>query len=329
MKISVTTIRIGDNTVNLGLLQDISERTGGRFYYVEDAHALPDLMLQDTTRALGPIVDRHRELLPADRRAQPDARRHRRAHDSHRSPAMPIPGRSREPRFPLQVTRLKRRDPILAVWRYGLGRVAAFTASPSGDAEQWWGWPQFGKFWSQLAHWTGREHIDGSYVVEALRTDGATELSVRAPSSVNDDAVLYARLHLDGGDVREIGLVSERPRSFTARVPAIPAGRYPLTIIRRSSDGEVTEQTLPVTIPEDEIEPRHELEREEPNLALLAALADGTGGKLNPSAREVVERESGSRRAVYPLDHLLLPLAMLLFLADVAVRRLKLDRGFR
>jgi hypothetical protein len=281
-------------------------------------------MLQDTTRAIGPISAgtetyfpqtgaRSQTLSGIDERTIPTLAGY--------AYSRPKPGAE----IALQVTRLKRRDPILAVWRYGLGRVAAFTASPSADAEQWWGWQQFGKFWSQLAHWTGREHTDGSYVVEALRTDGATELTVRAPSSVNDDAALFARLHLDGGDVREIGLVSERPRSFTARVPSIPPGRYPLTIIRRSSTGDVTQQTLPVTIPEDEVEPRHELEREEPNLGLLAALAEGTGGKLNPSAREVVERDSGTRRAVYPLDHLLLPLAMLLFLADVAVRRLKLD----
>jgi Mg-chelatase subunit ChlD len=326
LKISVTTIRIGDNTVNLALLKDISERTGGRFYYVEDAHALPDLMLQDTTHAIGPIPSgtesyfpqigaRSQTLSGIDERTIPTLAGY--------AYSRPKPGAE----IALQVTRLKRRDPVLAVWRYGLGRVAAFTASPSGDAEQWWGWTQFGKFWSQLAHWTGREHIDGSYVVEALRSDGATELTVRAPSSVNDDAALFARLRLDDGDVREIGLVSERPRSFTARIPAIPPGRYPLTILRRSSDGDVTQQTLPVTIPEDDVEPRHELERDEPNLGLLAALAEGTGGKLNPSASEVVERDAGTRRAVYPLDRLLLPLAMLLFLADVAVRRLRLDGG--
>ena len=52
--IGVTTIRIGDNTVNLELLQEISHRTGGEFHYVENASALPDLMLREATRALAP-----------------------------------------------------------------------------------------------------------------------------------------------------------------------------------------------------------------------------------------------------------------------------------
>jgi hypothetical protein len=46
---------------------------------------------------------------------------------------------------------------------------------------------------------------------------------------------------------------------------------------------------------------------------------------LNPSARQLAERPAGTRRAAYPLEPLLLPLAMLLFLGDVAVRRLALE----
>jgi Mg-chelatase subunit ChlD len=325
-EISVTTIRIGDNTVNLRLLQDISDQTGGRFYYVEDAQTLPDLMLQDTTRALGPLNAGTERYFPqTGSRSQALS-----GIDEHTIPTLSGYAYSR-PRdgaeIALHVTRLQRRDPILAVWRYGLGHVAAFTASPSLDAEQWWGWTQFAKFWSQLVHWTASEHAEGSYVVDAVRMQGATELTVRTSSAADEDATLFARLHLDDGVVREIGLVSERPRSFTAHVPSLPGGRYPLTILRRSKSGAVSEQTFPVTIPDEEVEPRHELERRAPDLGLLTALAEGTGGKLNPNAREVVEREVGSRRAVHPLDALLLPLAMFLFLADVAVRRLGYEVG--
>src|SRR5438094_7308566 len=42
-------------------------------------------------------------------------------------------------------------DPVLATWRYGLGRAAAFTS----DAKAKWGvlwlrWADFNKFWAQL-----------------------------------------------------------------------------------------------------------------------------------------------------------------------------------
>src|SRR5262249_57790314 len=48
-------------------------------------------------------------------------------------------------------------DPLLAAWRYGLGRSVAFTA----DAKAKWGilwlrWRDFNKFWSQTVRWTLR-----------------------------------------------------------------------------------------------------------------------------------------------------------------------------
>jgi Ca-activated chloride channel family protein len=62
--ISVTTIRMGDNTVNLALLRQISEGTNGQFHYVEDAQMLPDLVLRDTSRAVRSTGSRGDEFYP-------------------------------------------------------------------------------------------------------------------------------------------------------------------------------------------------------------------------------------------------------------------------
>src|SRR2546428_8115571 len=48
-------------------------------------------------------------------------------------------------------------DPVLATWRFGLGRAVAFTS----DAKAKWGtlwlrWRDFNKFWAQLTRWTLR-----------------------------------------------------------------------------------------------------------------------------------------------------------------------------
>ncbi len=324
-KISVTTIRIGDNTVNLKLLREISEGTGGEFHYAEDAQTLPDLMLRDATRALGSLAHGAEEFYPqAGRRSQM-----LRGIDEQSMPplagyayARPKDGSE----VLLQVSRLERRDPILAVWQYGLGRVAAYTASPSEDAEQWLGWEEFGKFWSQLVHWTARERAEGDYAIDARRHDGLVELSVQAFGPAADRAVLVARLHLSDTATREVSLVAQEPRRFTAQLADIPAGRFPLTIIRRQDAHQVTQHTALVSIPADEDEPLDEHRRAEPDLGLLTTLTEQTGGTLNPSAREIAERSAGTRRASFPLDAFLLPLAMLLFLGDVAVRRLNLER---
>ena len=320
-QISVTTVRIGDNTVNLKLLQDISRKTSGEFHHVTNAEALPELMLRDTTKALGSTAYGQHMFLPElGTRSQLV-----RGIEETQMPALldyayarPKSGAD----VPLHITRLNRRDPLLAVWQYGLGRVAAFTASPADDAEPWLGWSGFPPFWSQLIQWTARPQTEEEYAIDAARAEGITELTVRTFGPTADDAVLRARLHEGPGTVREVKLVARQPRVFTGYLPDTPGGRYPLTIIRRNRDNQVSERTDLITIPAVDQEPQEEHRRTTPNLSLLNYLTEQTGGVLNPTTRELVKRPLGTRQTMYALDYLLIPLAMLLFLADIAVRRL-------
>ena len=323
--ISVTAIRIGDNTVNLKLLQDISSGTGGEFHHVEDVELLPDLMLQDTSKALNPLSRGAEAFYPQfGRRSQLLRGIEERGLPPLLDYAYARPKRGAD--VLLHITRLERSDPLLTVWRYGLGRVAAFTASPFDDAEQWLAWAGYSKFWSQLVNWTARQHTQHEYVVDAERSDGITELRVRTLGPGADEAVLLARLHVSSEAVREVSLVPRQPRLLTAQLRDLPGGRYPLTIIKRGPNGDVSQHTELVTIPAVDQEPQEELQRSTPNLNLLTALTESTGGSLNPTARELVERPLGTRPAYYSLDHVLLPLAMLLFLGDVALRRLRIER---
>src|SRR5439155_1278298 len=61
--VTVTTIRIGHDTVNLDLLNKISRATGGAFHHVEDVQALPQLMISDTQHLMDAAAN-HREAPP-------------------------------------------------------------------------------------------------------------------------------------------------------------------------------------------------------------------------------------------------------------------------
>lgn len=317
--IGVTTIRIGDNTVNLELLQEISRGTGGEFHYVENARQLPDLMLREATRALAPEAAGSETFYPRIS----DAGQLLQGVDEPQLPplsgyayAKPRPGSE----VLLQVPRMERQDPLLAVWQYGLGRVAAFTASPRDDAESWVGWPAFTKFWSQLGHWTARQHADDEVAIDAHRSGGVTEIDVRAFGPSADAATLTARLQLNETAVREVPLTPSEPRRFTARLLDLAPGEYPLTLIKRTASGSVSQRTQTITIPAGDDTADAEFRRSEPDLALLGRLTAGTGGTVNADAGALLEREPGTRAATYPLAPWLVPLAMGLFLADTAVR---------
>ena len=70
-------------------------------------------------------------------------------------------------------------DPLLAAWRYGLGRSVAFTA----DAKAKWGvlwlrWGNYNKFWAQVVRWTLRAGTRSDTTVAVDRRDGQAIVTV-------------------------------------------------------------------------------------------------------------------------------------------------------
>ena len=320
-QISVTTIRIGSDRVDLNLLRDISARTGGRFYHVEDATVLPDLLVMDLAQATAQPPPQDQTFAP--RVAGPsqvlrglnvDELPGIRGYAYARSK----PGAD----ILLDVGSDDRKDPLLAAWQYGLGRVIAFTASPTEDADAWIGWEGFGKFWSQLGHWAVRDETPWDYAIEVHRLDGQATLTIHAFSDL-DDGLLMARIFSDADHAADIALTPRAPREFVGRLPHLAGGRYPLTITRRSQAREVSQRTQTVTVPAADEEPQEEYERDQPNLALLRALASATGGMIDPPIHTLIQRPLGSKRAEQSLDWFFVPTAMLLFLGDVGLRRLR------
>jgi Mg-chelatase subunit ChlD len=150
--ITVTAIRIGQDTGNLDLLQQIARDTGGEFHHVADATALPQLMIRDTRR----LMDAPGSLVNAQ------------AHVGAWGPMLAGLAEEDFPRVARwAATRLRadaelrlyvdagsRRDPLLATWQYELGRVAVLPVDFQSGAAEWAAWDGFGKLWSQLVLWT-------------------------------------------------------------------------------------------------------------------------------------------------------------------------------
>jgi uncharacterized membrane protein len=321
--VSVTTIRIGDDIVNVALLNDISSQTGGNFYHVEDIEALPQLLLRDAAAALAqtvpdqgiqPRVGKDTQVLRGMPEELPVLRGYAFAKPKSRADVpLYAPGRADA-------------EPILATWQYGLGRVAAFTADPVVDAEAWIAWEGYGKFWSQVVRWVMRPQTASEYALAVERREGKTTLRARA-FDPRPEGVVAARLHLDEERAIDVTLAPAAPQVFEGELPSLPGGRYPITMLRRAAADAVVQRTVLVSVPEEDDAPQEEFRATQPHTALLEWLATATGGKFNPTARDLAVREPGTRRVRYPLDFALIPLAMLLFLADVAVRRLWLLRG--
>src|SRR5439155_1628487 len=133
--VTVTTIRIGHDTVNLDLLNNISRATGGAFHHVEDVQALPQLMISDTQHLMDAAAN-HREAPP--RLAAGGAILAGIAEDE--LPwvsrwAITRPKRGAEVRLWLAAG--EPQDPLLAAWQYGPGRTAALPIGFPGGRAAW------------------------------------------------------------------------------------------------------------------------------------------------------------------------------------------------
>ncbi len=311
-EITVTSIRIGSDTVNLDLLDAISRATGGTFHHVEDVAQLPQLMIRDAQRLMGRSTQR-REMPPRvgdggpilagiEEKELPGVSRWAVVESKHGAEVR------------LWVEDGEARDPLLTTWQYELGRAAVVPLDFQGGASAWPTWRGFAKLWTQLAEWTAARGLPSDHHLEAIRRRDGTRIVL---DTVDDTSGPFT-LRLDGGDdvvLRQVG-----PRSFAATVPNLRPGLHPAVLL---SGPSAVEERLDLEIPAT-TESRRELQRVAPNTTLLRAVTQTTGGAVEAEPARVLAARPGVRHETIPLDPYLVPFALLLVLADVAIRRLML-----
>ncbi len=326
--ISVTTIRIGDDDVNLGLLQDISSQTGGRFYHVEDIERLPQLIVNDT-RAVGG------EVRPGEGTARETV--------ESRAPQLGeesqiVRGFSQE-EFPLlrevPETHLKPgadlvlylpegtgRRPLLSTWQVGLGRAAAFPFDPSGaGAEGWIAWRGFGKFWSQLVRWAIREEAPWETRQTVRYEEGNPFLEVQTFEDF-EEGTIVAEVFTSAQSAVDLPLVPVASRLYRSPLPPLAPGRYALLLTRRQGEKTVAQKREVLSIETAAQEGGSaELARKLPDLELLREITAETGGSVNPPIEELTRARGGTRVVRHEIDWGVIPLALGLLLGELAVRR--------
>jgi secreted protein with Ig-like and vWFA domain len=324
-QISITTIRIGDDTVNLQLLDYMSSKTGGRFYHVEDVESLPQLMIKDTKQVMREKDDDEdkdetpKEIVPRI------GERGQILQGLSDFPALeeymltkPKPGADVQ----LDTDAHKEQDPLLATWQYGLGKVVVVTFDPSGTgAVDWIRWDGYGKFWSQAVRWVMRDETPWDYRLSARYRGERTVLQAESFEK-DEEGVLQARV-LRAGQTDEVTLMPVAPRVYEAMLSGKRQGPFPVTILKRKG-GKVMNQKNEIVMagqsPGDALD---EYRQQHPNRDLLRELAEGTGGRIDPDLADLVsQKREGKKKQIYPLESNLIIGALFLRLGDIALRPL-------
>ncbi|MCD0462913.1 VWA domain-containing protein [Roseiconus lacunae] len=337
--ITVSTLAIGGDA-DRNLLNQIATVGQGKFYAVQSPRAIPRIVMHESRRIAKPLIYEVAEGM-APLKSFP----HPIVHSIGRLPpinglVLTTPKQSALVQNLLMSPRPEYQDhPILSVWTYGVGRVAALTT----DAGQRWatGWEASAdakNLWLQLIRWLKRPASGHQqFQVTTRWNDGEIEVVV--------DVLDFADLPLEllrfqaavvGSDLKPISMQLRQvaPGRFRGTVPMTTPGSYFVNVI--------TEEAQPPIVRGVNVPFGAEYATTGTELSLLDEIvrkrpAGGSPGILaSPirlSAQPQVEinhyrgglAEQSALRDVWPW---LILASCFLFLGDIGTRRLDLRRHF-
>lgn len=314
-QITVSTVAVG-RFADEKLLQDIARWGKGRFYKTEDSQSLPRIFAVETQlasnstaveQAFKPkLTDRgHEAVQNIDWRTMPQLNGY-------------VATTAKNTADQVLISHWE--DPVLATWRYGLGRAAAFTSDVNPRwAGQWMQWREFNRFWSQLTRWTLRSATAGSTTTDVSGRDGNGEVLVDAMDAKgNFINFLDAQVGVVAPDRerRVIDLEQVGPGQYRGRFAADKEGVYLLGMAQRMGQKELGSQVASLVVPY--AQELRELGMDE---LALKEYAELTGGSALSEPADAFLKGRRSFKIDQEIWPWLVGLAALLLLVDIALRR--------
>ncbi len=321
-RITLSSVAVGSEA-DTNLLEQLAQIGGGRYYACDDAQNVPQIFAKETMTASQSAIN-ELPFLPLMIRPTPVL-----AGIDFESAPFLLGYVVTQPKPTAElILATESGDPLLAWWRYGLGVTVAFTSDAKSQwGSEWIAWPQFGQFWSQVLRHAMRRHderglfvdikrtgTEGQIVVDALDENG--QFINEAPSTIT---VVDPKLQR-----QTVQLNQTAPGRYEASFPAETQGAYSLEIrqVRGNSNDLQQSRGFVVGYPE-------ELRFGPANESLLKQIAEVSGGLINPSPEEVFQHSPRGSWIPIPLWPYLLAVAIVLWIIDVAFRRLDLSITLR
>ncbi|HXJ23828.1 MAG TPA: VWA domain-containing protein [Polyangia bacterium] len=326
-RISVSAIGVGDGA-DQTMLKMIAARGGGRFYQTRDPASIPRIFSRETSdlgdRAIVERPTRPRVEKPIAALAGTGV-----------EGAPPLGGYVTTRRRAQAETVLTAPDgaPLLARWPVGLGQVMAWTSDLGARwGAAWTRWPGYDKLWAQLARAAMRRRATNHFPIAVARAGDRVRLVVDAIGP--DDRFMrgldgeLAVTELGGAEgrpqpERTVSMSETAPGRYEATVPpGVESGSLLFTATLRSQGTPVADADGRLALPPaPELMPRPAGDQE--GAATLAAAAGADGGRVVTNAGESLDPRGAERQSHLPLQRPLLLAAALLFIADVALRRIR------
>ncbi|HEX2152982.1 MAG TPA: VWA domain-containing protein [Acidimicrobiia bacterium] len=304
----VTLSVLGTGEGSGATLRRMADVGGGRFYPGTDLQSIPEIFVEETLTAARGLVNEG-TFIPALGAPSPVT--------AGLEETPPLLGYVATKAKPTASTALQigPGDPLLASWQRGLGRATAWTSDATARwSSGWVTWDGFVDFWGTMIRDVlpaGRD-IPPEVTVDA----GTIGITFQMDEPVVDGAAI-ARVRTPSGETEVVALTQTGESTFAGSTVAAETGAYWVAVSLERADGTgVTASAGAVSGYAEEFAFR------QPDLALIGASADLTGGRVGIEPVQAFDEAPTRGDALLPMAAWLIALGLVLFLADVTLRRL-------
>ena len=309
--ITLSSVAVGMDA-DRSLLSRLAEIGNGRYYYTDEFSNIPKILTKETylatqsylqNRTFYPVVTGYSPIISGFEKGFPPL--HGYTATSPKSLANVVLSSDRS-------------DPILAQWQYGLGQVVAWTSDLRGAwTQDWLTWDKGARFWLNAVSSILPSDEQSEGLIQVEREGDKGKLTLTTDKTKQSDAVVIA----PDGKQQNVELQVSRPGQYSGSFDVNEPGVY-LVRVQQQEGGKVinaVDSGLAVTY-----SPEYDM-RYKSSKRLLEQVVSQTGGRIIDDPKQVFADDVEPVWKQTELAPYLLPLALLLFVLDIALRRLKIE----
>jgi hypothetical protein len=309
--ITISVIAVGSEP-DADLLKGIADLAGGRYYALAESDRALEAIIDDEFAPFFQDLIREGEIIPAKGEESALLK----GFEAGIFPRL----------FGMVLTQKKEKaqlalksaggEPLIAFWRAGLGKVAAFTSSVRGPwGRSWRTWPRMPSLLGRLITAVSRDLRGEGFAIRAEARESALHIAATARSETGfrNELILSARICPAGGPSEVIPLRQTGPGRYAGSAKTLPSRSALLALVEKNGEEPVIRA---IGLYQPGI-PR-EYARLEPDTRFLRKLAEITGGRLLRAGESLPDRD---RAGAGPRDITgwFVLLCMFLYLADLSL----------
>lgn len=307
--ITLSTVAVGDGS-DTQLLESLANSCGGRYYYSDIASDIPKIFAQEVFLGGDSYIQNgdfalsvwggHELTKGLFAEGWPNVYGYVSASPKTASSSI--------------ITSAEKDDPILTVWQYGLGRTVAWNSDVTGE----WSGPFAGKedyvqLWKRIVDYStgnadlGEDRVDVVSVGEIAQVVYETD-------EYDGDTEIVATMIDPEGNTQEVVLHATAPGKYETEVATPQTGLYHFNI-RRMKGEEIQSYITTASAVQFSYEYKFDIGTD-----AYMSFVNQYGRVITPDEEIWTKLDTGAGEKK-PITNFLLGLAIILFLADVAMRR--------